>query len=127
MVYLDNILIFTETLDKLQKVTDEVLKALEEYDLKLNSEKCEWEKETISFLGYEFQKGKKMMNKGNVANFLWSPHFFFSFSLILFISSSYTVFLLYLSQYLSIYSLSIYLSTYTCIYYYQGSAPDFLF
>ena len=66
MVYLDDILIFTETLDELRKVTDEVLKALEEYDLKLNSEKCEWEKETISFLGHEFQKGKKMMNKGKV-------------------------------------------------------------
>ena len=65
-MYLDDILIFAETLEELRRITREILTALEEYDLKLNPEKCEWEKERITFLGHEFQKGQKMMNKEKV-------------------------------------------------------------
>lgn len=66
LVYLDDVLIFAETLEELEKTTHEVLKAMEAYDLKLNAEKCEWEKEEISFLGHRFKEGKKFMNKDKI-------------------------------------------------------------
>ena len=66
IVYLDDVLIFAETLEELRRITREILTALKEYDLKLNPEKCEWEKERITFLGHEFQKGQKMINKEKV-------------------------------------------------------------
>ena len=59
-------------LEELEKITHEVLQALEKYDLKLNAGKCEWEKEEISFLGHRFKEGKKYMNKDKVEAILIS-------------------------------------------------------
>ena len=50
-VYLDDILIFSEDLEEHRKVTKEVLRRLQEYDLYLRPEKCEFEKEEIEYLG----------------------------------------------------------------------------
>jgi hypothetical protein len=47
-VYLDNILILSDDLEKHQKVTKEVLQHLREYDLYLRLEKCKFE---IEYLG----------------------------------------------------------------------------
>ena len=41
IIYLDDVLIFVETLEELCRITKEILTALEKYNLKLNSEKCE--------------------------------------------------------------------------------------
>lgn len=49
-VYLDNILIFSDTLDGHRKVVREVLKHLQDNDLYLHPEKCEFEKTEIEYL-----------------------------------------------------------------------------
>jgi len=51
MVYLDDILIFTETLEEHWKITCRVLELLEKHKLYLCSTKCEFEKTTIEYLG----------------------------------------------------------------------------
>jgi len=51
MVYLDDILIFTETLEEHQKITSRVLELLEKHKLYLRSDKCEFKKTTIEYLG----------------------------------------------------------------------------
>jgi hypothetical protein len=45
VVYMDDILIFTETLEEHRQVTREILKILKDNDLYLKPEKCEFEKE----------------------------------------------------------------------------------
>jgi len=51
VVYLDDILIFTETLQQHWKVTHRVLELLEKHKLYLHSDKCEFKKTTIEYLG----------------------------------------------------------------------------
>jgi len=51
VVYLDNILIFMETLEEHRKITRCVLELLEKHKLYLRSDKCEFEKTTIEYLG----------------------------------------------------------------------------
>ena len=50
MVYLDNILIFMETLEQHQEVTRRVLKLLEENQLFLKLDKCEFEQTKVEYL-----------------------------------------------------------------------------
>ena len=50
-VYLDDILIWSDNLRSHRKIVHEVLKRLEEHDLYLRPEKCEFEKEEIEYLG----------------------------------------------------------------------------
>jgi len=51
VVYLNDILIFMETLEEHQKITRHVLELLEKHKLYLRSNKCEFEKTTIEYLG----------------------------------------------------------------------------
>jgi len=51
MVYLDDILIFTETLEEHWNIARCVLELLEKHKLYLHSDKCEFEKTTIKYLG----------------------------------------------------------------------------
>jgi len=51
VVYLDDILIFTKTLEEDREVTRRVLKRLSEHKLFLRPEKCEFEKTKIEYLG----------------------------------------------------------------------------
>jgi len=51
MVYLDNILVFTETLEEHQNITCQVLELLEKHKLYLCSNKCKFEKTIIEYLG----------------------------------------------------------------------------
>ena len=51
LVYMDDIIVFTKTIDEHRKVTREVLKILRENNLFLKPEKCEFEKTTIEYLG----------------------------------------------------------------------------
>jgi len=51
VVYLDNILIFTETLEEHWKITHCILELLEKHKLYLCPDKCEFEKTTIEYLG----------------------------------------------------------------------------
>ena len=51
VVYLDNILIFTETLEEHWRITRHVLEILEKHKLYLHPDKCKFEKTTIEYLG----------------------------------------------------------------------------
>jgi len=51
VVYLDDILIFTETLEEHRKITRRILELLEKHKLYLRPDKCEFEKTTIKYLG----------------------------------------------------------------------------
>jgi hypothetical protein len=50
-VYMDDILIYSCNLKHHHKVVREVLKRLQEYDLYLKPEKCEFEKQEMEYLG----------------------------------------------------------------------------
>jgi hypothetical protein len=51
VVYLDDILIFTETISEHRKVTRRVLEILEKHKLYLRPDKCEFEWTTVEYLG----------------------------------------------------------------------------
>src|SRR5258707_984767 len=52
IVYMDDILIFTESLEEHRIVVKEVLQALEENKLGVKPDKCEFEKKEMEFLGF---------------------------------------------------------------------------
>jgi len=66
-IYLDDILIFTTDLNQHREITTEVLKRLEENDLYLRPEKCEFEKDTVEYLGLIIGEGKIQMDPVKVA------------------------------------------------------------
>jgi len=51
VVYLDDILIFMETLEEHHKITHHMLELLEKHKLYLHPDKCKFEKTTIEYLG----------------------------------------------------------------------------
>ena len=51
VVYLDDILIFTKTLEEHQKVVRRVMEVLQKYGLSLKPEKCEFERTSVEYLG----------------------------------------------------------------------------
>lgn len=66
-VYLDDILIFTKTLEEHREIVHEVLKRLEQHDLYLRPEKCEFEQESIEYLGLIISEGQVRMDPVKVA------------------------------------------------------------
>lgn len=74
IVYMDDILIYSTTLEDLQENTEEVLRRIEKYDLYLKPAKCEFEKEEIEFLGHLIREGSIVMQSekvNHIAN--WEP------------------------------------------------------
>lgn len=61
-VYLDDILIWSSDLVEHRKIIHEVLKRLEENDLFLRPEKCEFEKTEIEYLGLIIRQGEVAMD-----------------------------------------------------------------
>ena len=61
-VYLDDILIWSSDMDEHRKVVHEVLRRLEEHDLYLRPEKCEFEKSEIEYLGLVIRAGDVAMD-----------------------------------------------------------------
>jgi len=57
VVYLDDILIFTEDTQLLDKLTHEVLSRLEKHDLYLKPEKCSFIQTSIEYLGVILLEG----------------------------------------------------------------------
>ena len=51
LVYMDDIIIFTNNLEEHHKLTHEVLEILRQNNLYLKPEKCEFEKMTVEYLG----------------------------------------------------------------------------
>ena len=62
VVYLDDILIFSKTLEEHRKINREVLKRLCLHDLYLKPEKCKFEKEETEFLGLIVSEGRVRMD-----------------------------------------------------------------
>lgn len=68
IVYIDDILIFADTLENLRKTVARVLKALRANNLTLNTEKCEFDRERVKFLGHELDKDGLHVDKAKVAS-----------------------------------------------------------
>ena len=66
IVYMDDILIFTKTLEEHRAVTKEVLQILADNGLSLKPEKCEWEKTKVEYLGLVISEDGVEMNSGKV-------------------------------------------------------------
>jgi hypothetical protein len=61
-VYLDDILIWSTTLEEYRKIVYEILRRLEEHDLYLRPEKCEFEQFYVNYLGLVISPGKVFMD-----------------------------------------------------------------
>ena len=68
VVYLDDILIFTETPEEHRKITCQVLELLEKHKLYLHSDKCEFEKTTIKYLGVIISHNSVTMDPVKIAS-----------------------------------------------------------
>ena len=66
-VYIDDILIFTKTLEEHRRVTKIVLERLREHKLYLKPEKCEFEKTQIEYLGVIISHGQVEMDPVKIA------------------------------------------------------------
>jgi hypothetical protein len=66
-VYLDDILIFTATKEEHCRITREVLKRLQDNNLYLRPEKCEFKKESVEYLGLIISEGQVHMDPAKVA------------------------------------------------------------
>ena len=67
VVYLDDILIFTETLDEHRRITQRVLELLEKHKLYLHADKCEFKKTTVKYLGVIISHNSVVMEPVKVA------------------------------------------------------------
>ena len=67
VVYLDDILILTKTVEKHQEVVHKVLDILQFHNLSLKPEKCEFEKTSIEYLGVVISQNSIMMDPAKVA------------------------------------------------------------
>jgi transposase InsO family protein len=64
VAYLDDILVYSRTLEEHIRHVTEVLECLRKADLRLKPEKCEWHKEEVEFLGFVVgRNGVKMSSK----------------------------------------------------------------
>ncbi|THH01445.1 hypothetical protein EW145_g6909 [Phellinidium pouzarii] len=61
IIYIDDILIFTETMEENDEVVEEVLRRLLENDLFLKPEKCEFGQMSVEFLGIRIGNGEIQM------------------------------------------------------------------
>ena len=66
-IYIDDILIHTESLEEHRSVTKRVLEILQQNHLCLKAEKCEFEKDRIEYLGLIISPGKIEMDPVKVA------------------------------------------------------------
>ena len=66
IVYLDDILIFTKTIEEHREIVREVLKRLQDNDLYLRPEKCEFEREEIEYLGMIIRQNEVKMDPAKV-------------------------------------------------------------
>ena len=67
VVYLDDILIFTETLEEHRSVTRRVMELLQKHKLFLKPDKCEFEKTTVEYLGVVISHNSVEMDLVKVA------------------------------------------------------------
>jgi len=69
-VFVDDVLVETETEEGYDEVVKEVLKRLEENDLYIKLKKCAWKVKKMFFLGIVMEEGKVEMEKDKVGGVL---------------------------------------------------------
>ena len=62
IVFIDDILVYTETLEEHQAILRQVLQTLEKNELYLKTKKCEFFREKVSFLGHVISYNKVEMD-----------------------------------------------------------------
>jgi Reverse transcriptase (RNA-dependent DNA polymerase) len=62
IVYMDDILAFSKTIDGLKKIEQVILEKAREYDLYFKAKKCEFRKPKIEYLGLAVKEGKLAMD-----------------------------------------------------------------
>lgn len=67
MVYLDDILIYSENLEEHRKHVKLVLRALRDVKLLVNPKKSEFEKEQVNYLGYVISAGEIRIKDSKVS------------------------------------------------------------
>src|SRR5271156_4248382 len=67
VVYLDDILIFTKSLEEHREVTRKVMDLLRKHNLFLKPEKCEFERQVVEYLGVVISKNSVKMDPAKVA------------------------------------------------------------
>ena len=67
VVYLDNILIFTKTLEEHWNIVQRVMELLRQHNLSLKPEKCEFEKLSVEYLGVVISHNSVKMDPIKVA------------------------------------------------------------
>ena len=72
-VFVDDVLVGTETEKGHNEIVEEVLRRLEENDLYVKPEKCAWKVQKINFLGVVMGQGKIKMEEDKVAGVLNWP------------------------------------------------------
>ena len=70
IVYMDNVLGFSKTIDRLKKI---VLEKAQEHDLFFKAKKCEFRKQKIEYLGLVVQEGKLAMDSAKLKGILKWP------------------------------------------------------
>ena len=65
IIYMDDILIFANTQEELEKITKEVLKRLQDNDLYFKPRKCEFNKTVIKYLGLIVKKDNSLWIQSN--------------------------------------------------------------
>ena len=66
IVYLDDLLIFSNSRTEHREHVREVLQRLRQHDLYAKAEKCEWEQDAVEFLGYECSAAGLRMNENKI-------------------------------------------------------------
>jgi hypothetical protein len=66
VAYLDDILVYSKTLEEHIRHVTEVLECLRKADLRLKPEKCEWHKEEVEFLGFVVGRNRVKMSSKKI-------------------------------------------------------------
>ena len=66
IIYVDDILVYSDDLVQHREHIQEILKQLQQYGLFAKGNKCEWHKDSVEFLGYIWKTEGLMMDKDKV-------------------------------------------------------------
>ena len=73
IIYLDDILIYSDNLAEHKKHVREVLKRLRQHGLYARPDKCDWHKDTVEYLGYILSPDGLTMDKAKIQTILDWP------------------------------------------------------